>query len=246
MTNQEIRQLVASVPHWYHKIELAPGIVTPGGHESAESLKLLGLPDSMTGMRVLDVGARDGFFSFECERRGAEVVPIDYAPPEETGFVVAARILGSKLKPVQENVFDVTAEKYGTFDLVLFLGVLYHLRDPLRAIDQLRTVCRGRMILETHVIDESLLLENGKTRQLKELHPALKNIPLMQFYPGDSLRGDATNYWGPNMRCVEAMLEEANFSVTRSILLRHRAVFWCGLKSDLKLEYLAQIGRGVI
>lgn len=246
MNPSEIAQRIASVPNWYHTIELAPGIVTPGINDSPAVLAMLDLPLSMHGMRVLDVGARDGFFSFECERRGAEVVPIDYARAQDTGFPVAAEVLGSKLVWLQDNVYNVTPEKYGMFDLVLFLGVLYHLRDPLRAIDQLRAVCRGRMILETHVIDQALQREDGTGVPLGALHPSLRNIPIMQFYPGDSLCGDSTNYWGPNVCCVERMLEEANFTVRSTATYGHRALFHCDINTDDALSYQARIARGVV
>lgn len=89
-------------------------------------------------MRVLDIGARDGFFSFECERRAAaEVVAIDYLTPEETGFPIARELVGSQVELRQVNVYDLSPEEFGSFDLVLFLGVLYRLRDPMLALDRI-------------------------------------------------------------------------------------------------------------
>ena len=78
-----VRELIDSVPNWYHRFEFAPGLVTPGLNDSQTALALLQLPNDLSGLRVLDIGARDGFFSFECERRGAaDVVSIDYVPAE--------------------------------------------------------------------------------------------------------------------------------------------------------------------
>src|SRR5512145_1989374 len=97
---QGVRALVAGHRAWYHQIELAPGLVTPGTHASAAALAVLdrlGLPADASGRRVLDLGCRDGFFTFEMERRGAEVVAVDYADPDVTGFSIAARILGSRV-----------------------------------------------------------------------------------------------------------------------------------------------------
>src|ERR1700757_533225 len=131
-----VRAMIDSVPNWYHRFEFSSGFVTPGVNDSKKALALLELPEDMSGLRVLDIGARDGFFSFECERRGArEVVPVDYMPAEQTGFPVAAQILGSNLKLVHDNVYNLTSAKYGRFDVVLFLGLLYHLPDPMRALD---------------------------------------------------------------------------------------------------------------
>ena len=102
-----IRALVDGHRGWYHQIELAPGIVTPGPHHSAGALAAMdrvGLPREASHLRVLDLGCRDGFFAFEMERRGAEVVGVDYAAPDITGFSIAARILGSGVTYVVENV----------------------------------------------------------------------------------------------------------------------------------------------
>ncbi len=242
----DVRRLIASVPNWYHRIEVAPGIWTPGVNDTPVVLQALGLPDTMSGLRVLDIGARDGFFSFECERRGADVVAIDYAPPGSTGFPLVKELIGSKLNLIQENLFNVTPEKYGLFDIVLFLGVLYHLRDPMMGIDIVRSVCKGELFLETHVMDSEVQMPNRDAKPLASIHPDLAGIPLMQFYPRNALNNDYTNYWGPNMRCVELMLEEANFRVLSSRLHGHRGIFRCTIGSDDQLEYLNRISRGLI
>jgi tRNA (mo5U34)-methyltransferase len=104
VTAANISEELAGFPHWYHRIEVAPGIVTPGINDSPAALRALGLPDDLTGRRVLDIGTRDGFFAFECERRGAEVVAVDAAPLEHTGFAIAARLLGSKVRYEQRSI----------------------------------------------------------------------------------------------------------------------------------------------
>ena len=97
-----ITQRVAAVPHWYHRIRLHDGSVTPGLSDSQACLDIydaLGLPQTMNGLRVLDVGCSDGFFSFVAEARGAsEVVGIDYRLPTANGFAVASAILGSQVR----------------------------------------------------------------------------------------------------------------------------------------------------
>src|SRR5690606_4371760 len=97
---EQLRERIASVSPWYHQIELAPGIVTPGVNDSAYTLARLDFPDDLSGKRAIDIGARDGFFSFELERRGAEVLAVDMMPREQTGFAVAADVLGSKVEYV--------------------------------------------------------------------------------------------------------------------------------------------------
>ena len=115
---------------------------------------------------------------------------------------------------MKENVYNLTVERYGQFDLILFLGVLYHLRDPMRALDAIWEVARGRLIVETQVIDDALLTPDGEFRRLADLHPDLERTPLMQFYPGASLNADETSVWAPNEECLRGMLVEAGFSVT--------------------------------
>jgi tRNA (mo5U34)-methyltransferase len=215
MSDQEIRDRIAAVPHWYHQIEIRPGIVTPGINRSAVTLAQLGLPERCDGMRALDVGIRDGFFSFELERRGADVVAIDYVDPADTGFPIARELLGSNVEYIVDNVYNVTPERYGTFDLVLFLGVMYHLRDPLLVLDRLWDVCNdsAMLSLETQILDSALLAGDGE------------ELCLMQFHPGDSLHGDHTNYWSPNVACTRALMEAAGFEVTREVVDGTRGVF---------------------
>jgi len=241
----EARNLVDSVEHWYHQIEVAPGLVTPGVHESRAALQTLELPDDLTGRRVLDIGTRDGFFAFECERRGADVTAIDYATPEATGFLIARELLGSRVEFVKENVYDLTVERYGQFDLILFLGVLYHVRDPMRALDAIWEVARGRLIVETQVIDDALLTPDGEFRRLADLHPDLQRTPLMQFYPGASLNADETSVWAPNKECLRGMLVEAGFSVTGYTQVGQRGVAFADWSEDPDRRRWRELDRSV-
>jgi tRNA (mo5U34)-methyltransferase len=235
---EEARRLIASHEHWYHQIEVAPGVVTPGVNDSQMILDALQLPEDLSGQRVLDIGARDGYFSFECERRGAaEVVAIDYLTPEETGFPIARQLVGSEVELRQANVYDLTPEEYGTFDLVLFLGVLYHLRDPMLALDKIAGVSRGRAIVETQMIDDALLGADGEFKRLVDLDPELERIPLMQFYPGRALNNDPTNVWAPNEACLAAMLEESGFAVTSQLRLGQRGIAFVERKDDPESDY---------
>src|SRR5215211_2845679 len=97
-SKEEIDQVLSSTPHWYHQIELSPGVFTPGNNDSATFLALLELPRDLSGKRVLDLGTRDGYFAFEAERRGAaEVVAVDYVPATSTGFAAVAKFFDSKV-----------------------------------------------------------------------------------------------------------------------------------------------------
>ncbi|HSP33205.1 MAG TPA: methyltransferase domain-containing protein [Thermoanaerobaculia bacterium] len=214
----EIKKRIAEHGRWWHEIELAPGIVTPGDDTNRMKLPILdgiGLPKSMGGLRALDIGSSDGYFSFEMEKRGADVVAIDFVPDTYTGFSTAREILGSRVEYRMDNVYNLTPEKYGAFDVVLFMGVLYHLRKPLAALDAIRSVMKpsGQLFVGTMLIDEFFLLPDKSVTTLDAVSPLLQNVPLWQAYPGDSLNGDFTNCFAPNRRALEVALEEAQFRV---------------------------------
>jgi tRNA (mo5U34)-methyltransferase len=149
------------------------------------------------------------------ERRGASVVAMDFVPEHYTGFATAREILGSRAEYVMDNVYNLTLEKYASFDVVLFMGVLYHLRKPLAALDAIRSVMRSgaQLFVGTMMIDEYFLLPDGSVTTLAAVNPLLANVPLWQAYPADSLNGDYTNCFAPNRRALEAALTEAQFRV---------------------------------
>ncbi len=239
-----VRERIASVPHWYHRFELAPGIVTPGVNDCAAVLARMGLPPRLDGVRALDLGTRDGFFAFELERRGADVTAVDYMPRDQTGFAVAAEILGSGVGYLRDNVYNLSADRLGTFDLVLFLGLLYHLPDPLGALAIVRSLCRDVLFLETQVIDDAFRLEDGRLVPLRTVSTQLANVPLMQFYPHDALAGDPTNYWAPNQACLDGMLAETNFRVIARSTSGARALLRCAVTHDQRRTYFLRIARG--
>ncbi len=120
MDSELVRKRIEEHGRWFHEIELAPGIVTPG--EDSNRLKLpildeIGLPSRADGLKVLDVGCSDGYFSFGMERRGASVVAMDFVLGNYTGFEVAKKILGSDARYVMDNVYNLSPEKHGTFEL---------------------------------------------------------------------------------------------------------------------------------
>jgi tRNA (mo5U34)-methyltransferase len=208
MTRTELRSEVDRL-RWYHTIDLGDGVVTPGVDNTPERLARLDLPASLQGLSVLDVGAWDGFFSFEAERRGASrVVATDYyswhgvgweTGQGKAGFELARRALNSKVEDVSLDVFDLAPERVGTFDVVLFLGVLYHLKDPMLALERMAALTRRLLVVET-VVDMV-----GISR------------PAAAFYPGRELNGDPTNWWAPNILAGEAMLKVAGFPNVRTV-----------------------------
>lgn len=185
---------------WMHTIDLGGGVITPGCDNSARRLKDFGFPEDLRGKTVLDIGAWDGFFSFEAERRRAKrVLATDSfcwggeGWGTKAGFELARKALNSKVEDMEIDVLDLSPEKVGVFDLVLFLGVLYHMRHPLLALERVFSVVGDQLIIDTQV---DML---GTKR------------PVMAFYPGAELDGDPTNWWGPNPAAVEAMLKTVGF-----------------------------------
>jgi len=227
---EAVRSLIARHATWYHRIELAPGIVTPGIHDSPDLLRrldALGLPRDGSGCRVLDVGCRDGFFAFEMERRGARVVGIDYADPKATGFSIAAGLLGSDVEYRVDNVYDLRPRTHGLFDLVLFLGVLYHLRHPMLALDRIRSVARPGALLFVETV-------TGEALRTSE-------TPVWEFLPHDTLAGDWTNKWAPNLAGLLRVIEECEFRILASATTADRAVVMAEAVVDVRLAYYRRL-----
>jgi tRNA (mo5U34)-methyltransferase len=211
LSASEVRALVDAVPSWHHILQFPHGITSPGAYDPRHLFSLLALPD-LRGKRVLDIGTRDGFFAFECERRGAEVVALDHSDLDLTGFAAARTIYGSRAEYVQANVYDLTPERLGTFDVVLLLGVLYHLRHPLLALDRLRALCRGLLIVESLVCDARFFTGFETGAPLAALAGKIAALPLAQFLPAGLLHSDATNKWVPNVACLRALVADAGFN----------------------------------
>jgi len=219
LNTSDIHQKIQAVQNWFHRIEVAPNIFTPGAQDSQGLLAQINLPDDMTGLRVLDIGARDGFFSFECERRGAsEVIAIDYTTPESTGFLIAKELLNSKVKWITSNVYHLDESVLGRFDVILFLGVIYHLRHPYLAIDKIHDILNigGKVIVESHVIDGGFVDEVGNWINLRDLDPRLEKLNVAQIYETGKLVNDKSNAWAPSIDTLSAMFKNSGFSIDHS------------------------------
>jgi tRNA (mo5U34)-methyltransferase len=188
---------------WFHRIDLGNGVVTPGIDDTSFKLKRLHLPDRLDGKSVIDIGCWDGAFSFECERRGAaRVLSTDWfcwQNGRKRGFDIAKSALNSRVEEREIKVEDISAVTVGKFDLVLFLGVLYHAPDPLGYLRRVRDICNGMAIIETLVDAED--------------YPR----PVLMFYEGASQNNDPTNLFGPNQLACEAMLREVGFREVKKV-----------------------------
>lgn len=189
--------------YWFHSIDLGKGIVTPGSKTPAtHALESSAYFDrvELSGRSVLDVGAWNGFYSFDAKRRGAaRVLATDsycWTNSDFRGletFELARAALGLDVEARMIDVGELSAETVGEFDVVLFLGVFYHRYDPIDALARAARLARELLIVESHL-------------DLRDL-----DRPAMAFYPGSELADDATNWWGPNERLLEALLRGHGF-----------------------------------
>ena len=214
-----LAEQIAAIPFWYHKIPLPDGTVTPGW--APLDAEMYGIPEDLTGKRVLDVGAWDGYWSFEALRRGAkEVVAIDdfsdylgfldqrQRPAWET-FDLCRQAWGYSEQVCQRremSVYDVSEAELGRFDVIFFFGTLYHLRYPLLAIDKLAAICDQQICVESAILDDFSPYQGGLG------HGYNNNQMVMEFYPTNEYRNNHTNYWVPTLYCLGYMLTSAGFN----------------------------------
>jgi len=212
-----LQEQVDSFSFWYHKIKLGD-IVTPG--HMPHKISAYNLPGDLTGKRILDVGAWDGFWTFEALKRGAkEVVAIDNWSDmqylDKTGkkreqwdtFDFCKAFFGysdEQCKRYTMNVYDV--KSLGMFDVIFFFGALYHCRHPLLALDKLSEVCSGEIYIETAICNDLSPyhgeIGNGYSRE---------NDVVMEFYPSNELGGISSNWWSPTLTCLYFMVKSAGW-----------------------------------
>ncbi len=180
----------------YHSLELLDGTIISGlipVENLQKRLAAYPLPEDLRGRRILDIGAASGWNSFECERRGAEVVAFDCVEYEE--LTAVRRLRHSKIEYVIADVEDLTPERFGFFDYVLFFGVFYHLRHPLHGLENVCAVTREAAFIESFVLDDEPNPERC----------------FMEFYETSELGGQIDNWYGPTTACLMAMARSAGF-----------------------------------
>jgi tRNA (mo5U34)-methyltransferase len=222
VTTGELQAAIDANSVWYHTIELAPGVVTPGWFDLRPIVHKLPWPD-VRGKRCLDVGTYDGFLAFEMERRGAaEVVALDIpnhedwdwppdmrargadelallaGPEKGVGFRVAHEALGSSIEKVDMSAYEISPEKLGTFDVVVCGSLMLHLRDPSRALEAIRTVCTGEF-MSSEEIDLPLTLRHPR-RALARLNGS----------------GPMLQWWVPSVEGHRRMVFAAGFEIMRT------------------------------
>jgi tRNA (mo5U34)-methyltransferase len=219
LSSEEIRQRVTELGDWFHNIDLA-GVKTAPGHFLGDYPTVKwrsfahALPADLRGRSVLDIGCNGGFYSIEMKRRGADrVVGIDSDERYLAQARFAAEVSGADIDFRRMSVYEV-GELRERFDIVLFLGVLYHLRHPLLALD----------LLHEHVADDVLVFQSLQ-RGSDEVEPLEADYhfwvteifdkpgyPKLHFVES-RYSEDPTNWWIPNRACTEAMLRSAGFEI---------------------------------
>ena len=219
LTTEAIERRVFELGEWFHNLDLRGVYTAPhhflGDYPAVKWRRFAdALPADLSGRTVLDIGCNAGFYAIEMKRRGAErVVGIDSDNDYLSQARFAAEVIGVELELRELSVYDV-----GTlgerFDIVLFLGVLYHLRHPLLALD----------LIHEHVARDLLVFQSMQ-RGSNEIEPLEADYPFTAAEvfdrPGfpklhfieQCYAGDPTNWWAPNRACSEAMLRSAGFAI---------------------------------
>jgi tRNA (mo5U34)-methyltransferase len=219
MTADEIRQRAAALGDWFHNIDLN-GVETAPNHFLHDypnvKWKLFqhAIPEDLTGRSVLDIGCNAGFYSLEMKRRGADrVLGIDFDDRYLDQARLAAEVKGEDIEFRKLSVYDV-ALLGETFDIVLFMGVLYHLRHPLLALDLIHDhVARDLLVFQS--------MQRGPAQEdlvradydfFEQAHFDSPGYPKMHFIE-HAYAQDWTNWWAPNAACSAAMLRSAGFEI---------------------------------
>jgi tRNA (mo5U34)-methyltransferase len=194
------RFLETSQFHWHQRFELAPGIFSPGTNSVAFLLDRANVAPSLAGKTVLDIGTTNGGCAFEAERRGAaRVLAVDIAPSSHFGFGAIRDFLGSKVQFVQATIYELPDVLKESFDVVFFLGVLYHLRHPLLALDRLRSLSRGDVFIEGEISDHLLDVKAAE--------------PFVRFYRKGELNADPSNWFVPTLAALKDWVYSSGFEI---------------------------------
>jgi tRNA (mo5U34)-methyltransferase len=239
-SREELKAMVEAVPFWFHSFDLGHGVTTSGFKPAVHlnnELQALHLPE-LSGKTVLDIGAMDGFYSFEAERRGAkQVVALDHYAwsldlaqhikymrecrergvvpvpdqsgphwrpwelPGKRGYDTIHRALESKVETLVADFMKINVEDLGVFDVVLFLGVLYHMENPLEALKRVARVTGQVAIIETAAV----------------VVPGYEHVAFCEFFESNELDGDMSNWWAPNEKALVGLCRAAGFSRVQTI-----------------------------
>jgi tRNA (mo5U34)-methyltransferase len=196
---------------WYHSVDLPDGRIIKGFlslDELRERFAEFPFPADLHGRRVLDIGTWDGWFAFESERRGAAVVAVDNI--EQENFHYAHEKIGSKVIYEIAEVYELRNRHFEPFDYTLFLGVLYHLRHPLLALEIVCGLTKEVAIVDSFTVDDDYRGTGASP------------IPWMEFYETTELSNQIDNWVGPTVDCLLALCRSAGFARVELLNIKHR------------------------
>src|SRR5215212_1584993 len=219
LSPERIRERVTELGDWFHNLNLG-GVQTAPGHFLGDYPAVKwqrfadAIPQDLSGRSVLDVGCNGGFYSIEMKRRGAaRVVGVDSDARYLAQARFAAEVQGADIEFREMSVYELPSLGE-TFDIVLFMGVLYHLRHPLLALDILHEhVCRDMLVFQSMLrgsADQSQIKPDYLFWESDQFADA--SYPRMYFVE-HKYAGDPTNWWIPNRACAEAMLRSSGFEI---------------------------------
>jgi tRNA (mo5U34)-methyltransferase len=237
----EIQKRIRQLGPWFHNMEL-DGVQTAPEHFLGDYPRFKFrnfehvLPKDLTGKTVLDIGCNGGFYSIEMKRRGAErVLAVDYDEKYLAQARFAAEVSGLEIDFAQLSVYDV-AQLREKFDLVIFMGVLYHLRHPLLALDLIREhVARDLMLFQSMQRGDPNTMELQRDYSFEQTDIFEDARFPKMFFIERRYAKDPTNWWIPNAACVEAMLRSAGFKIVDH---PEQEVYLCQISEIPSLENL--------
>jgi tRNA (mo5U34)-methyltransferase len=218
LTPDQIRARVEELGAWFHNMDL-DGVQTAPAHVLGDYPRVKwrefagAIPADLSGWTVLDIGCNAGFYSIEMKRRGAaSVLGIDSDPRYLAQAALACEVANVDVELRQMSVYDVPRLKR-RFDIVLFMGVIYHLRYPLLALDLLHDVVGRMLVFQSMLRGSDAVMPVARDYPFEEAdHFDDPRYPRMHFVEA-SYAGDPTNWWVPNRACAEAMLRSAGFGI---------------------------------
>lgn len=205
----------------YQNWEIFPGIKTAGSKDVGLFMEQLKIPTELSGLRILDIAPWNGFFSFECIRRGAsEVVSLGPDDPDKTGYNRVKDLLNiENCRYVRASVYDLNLRDHGAFDIVLFLGLLYHLRHPLLALDKIFDISSKYLYVDTPIIDWKVYDKsiNEKVHERIILDGiVIHNLMPMVYFTKGAETGDLYNWFIPNRHAFHDWVESAGFQIVHA------------------------------
>jgi len=230
---------LSAVPVWYHSFEILPGVPTPGVCEYKPWLLAHPEVADLTGRKALDIGAWDGPYTLEMTRRGAQVTAFDIQPSSHSGFDAMRRVNNLAARHICSNVYALNPQEHGTFDLVTFFGVYYHLKNPLAALANINAVLRpgGLVLVEGAVLEGAPRVDEFWAGRA-DLLESMADIPLGYYVKGE-YEGEWSNWWVPNMACLRHWIESCGFEVLHADRVEkgERAYFVARKVDEIPLEH---------